>query len=54
MTVAPVRLHRFPDGESLVRVRTPVGRDVCVVGSLYDPNAKVVEILLAADALRRA
>lgn len=52
--VAPIRLHRFPDGESLVRVTAPVGREVCLVRSLHDPNVKLVEILLAADALRRA
>lgn len=49
-----VRVHRFPDGESLVRVRRPVGRDAYLVRSLHDPNAKLVETMLAADALRRA
>jgi ribose-phosphate pyrophosphokinase len=49
-----VRVHRFPDGESLVHVRPPVGRHAILVRSLNDPNPKLVEILLAADALRRA
>lgn len=52
--VLPVDVHRFPDGESLVRVRTPVGRHAVVVRTLADPNAKLVEVVLAADALRRA
>ena len=52
--VVGVALHRFPDGESLVRVRPPVGRHAVLVRSLADPNAKLVEVLLAADALRRA
>lgn len=52
--LSPVGLHRFPDGESLVRVRAPVPRHAVVVRSLADPNAKLVETLLAADALRRA
>ena len=51
---ARVRVHRFPDGESLVRVRSPVGSDALLVRSLHDPNAKLIEIALAADALRRA
>jgi ribose-phosphate pyrophosphokinase len=49
-----VALHRFPDGETLVRVRPPVSRDAVVVRSLHDPNAKLIETVLAADALRRA
>jgi ribose-phosphate pyrophosphokinase len=52
--VAPVAVHRFPDGESLVRVRAPADRHAVLVRSLADPNPKLVETLLAADALRRA
>ena len=52
--VHPLRLHRFPDGESLVCVRAPVRGDACLVRSLHDPNTKLIEVLLAADALRRA
>lgn len=48
-----VALHRFPDGESLVRVR-PGGRHAVLVRSLHRPNEKIVELVLAADALRRA
>ncbi len=51
---APLRVHVFPDGESLVRIRPPALPDVVLVRSLHDPNAKIVETLLAADALRRA
>ena len=46
--------HHFPDGESCVRVRATWGSPAIVVRSLDDPNAKLVELLLAADALRRA
>jgi ribose-phosphate pyrophosphokinase len=49
-----VRVHRFPDGESLVRIRPPAGDCAVLVRSLHDPNVKLVETLLAADALRRA
>ncbi len=49
----PVEQHVFPDGETLVRsART--GTHAILVRSLHNPNAKLVEVLLAADALRRA
>lgn len=44
-------MHRFPDGESLVRVDKPPTIAI-LYRSLDDPNAKVVELLLAATALR--
>ncbi|MBI3756800.1 MAG: ribose-phosphate diphosphokinase [Deltaproteobacteria bacterium] len=49
-----LRVHSFPDGESLIRVQPPVSDTAVLVRSLHDPNAKLVETLLAADALRRA
>ncbi|MFM7735117.1 MAG: ribose-phosphate diphosphokinase [Alphaproteobacteria bacterium] len=52
--VRAIDLHRFPDGESLVRVGRPAGRDAVVVRPLDSPNEKLVEVVLAADALRRA
>lgn len=45
-------LHRFPDGESLVRLPEPVERAV-VYRSLDRPNDKLVELALAASILRR-
>lgn len=49
-----VQLHRFPDGESLVRVPEGGPHQSVLVRSLHSPNAKIVETLLAADALRRS
>jgi len=54
LPASPVRLHAFPDGESLVTVRAPAAPRAVLVRSLHDPNAKIVQTLLAADALRRA
>lgn len=51
---APVRTHRFPDGESLVRVASPAAEEAVLVQSFNDPDAKLMPALLAADALRRA
>jgi ribose-phosphate pyrophosphokinase len=50
----PVTVHRFPDGETLVRVHPLSQGEAVVVRSLHDPNAKLVETILAADAPRRA
>jgi ribose-phosphate pyrophosphokinase len=44
--------HRFPDGECVVRV--PEAAQITLVyRSLNQPNDKIVELLLAADAWRR-
>lgn len=48
-------VHRFPDGETLVTVspsQSLEGRVVAIYRSLHDPNAKLVELILAANALR--
>jgi len=44
--------RRFPDGESLVRVPIPASRTALIYRSLDDPDAKLVELLFAASALR--
>lgn len=46
-----LEVHRFPDGESRVRVPA-VANTVLLYRSLDRPNAKIVELLLAASALR--
>ncbi|MCB5425077.1 ribose-phosphate diphosphokinase [Altererythrobacter sp. CC-YST694] len=46
-----VSVHHFPDGESLVRV-DPWEGTALLYRSLDDPNARLVELLLAASALR--
>jgi ribose-phosphate pyrophosphokinase len=51
---AAIWVHRFPDGETLVRVATPPGSHPILLSLLHDPNPKLVETVLAADALRRA
>ena len=46
-------VHRFPDGETLVRLDTDVmGRDVVLAGSLDHPDDKTLPLLFAADAAR--
>ncbi len=47
----PIQVRRFPDGESLVSVDAARGPAV-VYHTLNDPNDKLIELLLAASALR--
>lgn len=48
---APITVHRFPDGESLVRV-AETATTALVYRPLDDPNVKLIEVLFAAAALR--
>lgn len=50
----PVTPHRFPDGETMPRVAAPASDITVVYRSLDHPNEKLVDLLLAADAWRRA
>lgn len=46
-------VHRFPDGEALVRIDAPVaGRDLILAGSLDRPDGKTLPLLFAADCAR--
>lgn len=48
-----IEQRRFPDGESYVRLRTPVeGREVVLLCSLDRPETKTLPLLFAADAAR--
>jgi ribose-phosphate pyrophosphokinase len=48
-----LELHRFPDGEAVVRLRTDVaGQRVLLVAHLDQPNDKTLPLLFAADAAR--
>ncbi|MDE3209179.1 MAG: ribose-phosphate diphosphokinase [Pseudomonadota bacterium] len=48
-----LRVHRFPDGESLVRVELPPAHeDVALVCTLDNPDGKVVPLLMTAATLR--
>jgi ribose-phosphate pyrophosphokinase len=53
LDVSPIDVHRFPDGESLVRVECEDPGRTIVFRSLHHPNEKLIEVLFAADSLRR-
>ncbi|MGR8931514.1 MAG: ribose-phosphate diphosphokinase [Gammaproteobacteria bacterium] len=47
-----VDLHRFPDGESLIRLPADLPEHVILCRSLNQPNDKLVELLLFAKTAR--
>lgn len=47
----PIAVHRFPDGESLIRI-PDYSAQALVYRSLDHPNEKLVELVLAAATLR--
>lgn len=49
-----VLVHRFPDGETMPVVGYPASETTVVYRSLERPNIKLVDLMLAADAWRRA
>ena len=48
-----VFLHRFPDGESLVRLPTTLPDHVIICRSLNQPNDKLIELLLCEKTARQ-
>lgn len=50
--VSIAELHRFPDGESLVRIPEEIPERVVLVRSLDRPNDKLVELLLTSATAR--
>lgn len=52
LELTPIDVHIFPDGESLVRAPSG-GKTAIIYCPLDRPNEKLVNLLLAADALQR-
>jgi ribose-phosphate pyrophosphokinase len=53
LVLQEISLHRFPDGEIRVTVG-PAGATTIIYASLDQPNDKLMALLFAAEALRRA
>lgn len=49
---AEIEVHRFPDGESLLRLPEQLPEQVFICRSLNQPNEKLVELILAASTAR--
>ncbi len=52
VTPAIIERHRFPDGETRLRLPAALPPDVVLLRGLQDPNAKLAELLLAAGGAR--
>lgn len=52
MPYAEISVHRFPDGEHRLSVPSPLPPQVIIYLSLDSPNEKLIELLLAAAAVR--
>jgi len=50
---AKINVHQFPDGESRVTVPTDLPGTVLFMLSLDNPNAKLIQLILALEASRR-
>lgn len=50
---SPIEVHAFPDSESLLRLPNTLPERVVLFRGLERPNAKLVELLLAAQTARR-
>lgn len=50
--IAPLQLHRFPDGETLPTLPPVSGRPVLLLCTLDHPDARLAPLLFAADAAR--
>jgi len=54
LACAKIRVHRFPDGETMPLVAAAPGKNAILVRALDGQGANLFDTLLAADALRRA
>lgn len=50
--LASILRHRFPDGETRLKLPPELPHDVVLLRGLQDPNAKLTELLLAAGGAR--
>ena len=53
MIYADIEVHRFPDGESLVRLPAALPRDAVLYTSFDDPNRRLIEVEFAAATASR-
>lgn len=48
-----VKVHHFPDGESQLLLPTALPQHLVICRSLYNPNEKLIELLMVADSARQ-
>ncbi len=47
-----IEVHRFPDGEHRLRLPLPLASRLIICRSLNNPNAKLIDLMLAAETAR--
>lgn len=47
-----INTRHFPDGESLVTLPLPLSEHIAIYCSLFNPNAKLIDFILACGALK--
>lgn len=52
LEASPVKVHKFPDGESLVTLPETLPECVIIYQSLYNPNERLIELLFSAKGAR--
>ncbi len=52
LNYAEVEVHRFPDGESRIRLPAGIGERIILCRSLAQPNDKLIELALTSAAAR--
>lgn len=52
LALAPIERHRFPDGEIKLRLPARLPAQLVILRTLSNPNEKLIELLLAAQAAR--
>lgn len=52
LDLARIERHRFPDGETRLRLPPTLPEHVIILRTLNDPNEKLIELLLAAHTAR--
>ena len=52
VSVALIERHRFPDGESKLRLPPRLPEQLVLLRGLHQPNEKLVELLIALPAAR--
>jgi len=52
MPYREIEIHRFPDGEHRIRLPLPLAETLIVCRSLFNPNEKLIDLLLLAETAR--
>lgn len=52
MPFSTIELHRFPDGESKIKLPVPLPETIIICQTLHQPNDKLIELMLTCQTAR--